>query len=215
MPVTFEGLGHSYGLGVWLFRELTLTLHPGRSYAVTGASGSGKSTLLSIAAGWIPPSEGLVRRDGIRTTHWVLQTPFGVARRSVIDHVAYPLLARGEHPADAERRASALLHDFELGAVAERPFRLLSGGEAQRTMLARATAAAPDLLIVDEPTAQLDRTTARVVNRVLAHVVSEGTTVIVATHDDETRDACDEHIDLAAHALTEGEVADAADGVRP
>ncbi len=215
MPLILEELGHSYGEGVWLFRGLTVVLDPGRSYAVTGASGSGKSTLMAIASGWIAPSEGRVRRDGIRTTHWVLQTPSGVARRSAIDHVAYPLLVRGEHPADAERRASTLLHDFELSAVAERPFRLLSGGEAQRTMLARAAAAAPDLLIVDEPTAQLDRTTARIVNRVLAHIVSEGTTVIVATHDDETRRACDEHIDLAAYAFTEGQAADAAHGVPP
>ena len=60
-----------------------------------------------------------------------------------------------------------------------------------------------------------DRTTARIVNRVLAHIVSEGTTVIVATHDDETRRACDEHIDLAAYAFTEGQAADAAHGVPP
>jgi ABC-type lipoprotein export system ATPase subunit len=202
MQLVLDDLGHSYG-DVSLFRQLTRVFEPGRSYAITGASGSGKSTLMAIIAGWIAPAEGRVVRDSIDTTSWVLQNPFGVARRSAIDHVAYPFIARGLSAAESDARAAQLLGNFELASVADRQFGFLSGGEAQRLMLARATAVSPDLLLVDEPTAQLDRSTARVVNRVLSNVVSSDTIVIVATHDEETRDACDEHVDLTSYAAVE------------
>jgi len=197
MQLVLDDLGHTYGDDVWLFRELSQIFVPGRSYAITGASGSGKSTLMAIIAGWISPAEGTLVRREIGTTSWVFQNGFGVPRRSAIDHVAYPFIASGLSAFEADARAADLLRAFELTNVAERPFRFLSGGEAQRLMLARAAAVSPDLLLVDEPTAQLDRSTARAVNRVLARVVSSDTIVIVATHDEETRNACDEHVDLA------------------
>lgn len=209
MRVALESLGHAYAGSAWLFRSIDVEFRPGCSYAITGASGSGKSTLMAIIAGWIVPTEGRVVRDAVHTTSWVLQNPFGVPRRSAIDHVAYPFLARGASAAQAEERAARLLHEFELTDVAERPFRHLSGGEAQRLMLARAAAVAPELLLVDEPTAQLDRATAHRVNKVLARAVSEGTIVLVATHDDETRAACDEHLDLTAFADDTRTVGDA------
>jgi ABC-type lipoprotein export system ATPase subunit len=73
----------------------------------------------------------------------------------------------------------------------------LSGGEAQRLMLARAVATADDLLLVDEPTAPLDMSTAATVNKVLANIAQQDTIVVVATHDPHTRDACTRVIDLA------------------
>ena len=117
-----------------------------------------------------------------------------------MDHIAFPLLAAGMAADEADERAAELMSRFRLSDVRDRQFRHLSGGEAQRLMLARATASSPGLLLVDEPTAQLDRATAHVVNGVLAHVASESTIVIVATHDQETRDACDVELDLARYA---------------
>jgi ABC-type lipoprotein export system ATPase subunit len=160
---------------------------------------------MAIIAGWIAPTHGGVIRQGIETTSWVFQNPFGVPRRSAIDHVSYPFIARGETAAEADAHAFDLMRAFDLTKVAERPFRHLSGGEAQRLMLARATAVSPDLLLVDEPTAQLDRSTAHLVNRVLSNVVTDKTIVIVATHDAETREACDEHVNLTAFADVEGD----------
>lgn len=72
----------------------------------------------------------------------------------------------------------------------------LSGGEAQRLMLARGIAAAPQLLLVDEPTAQLDRHTAREMNDHLHALSRSGVIVVIATHDPDTRDACTDVIDL-------------------
>lgn len=194
-----RGLGHTFPGAQPLFGRLDLDVTPGEVVAVVGPSGSGKSTLLSIIAGWERPTEGTVERDGIVTTGWVFQNPHGAARRSALDHVVLPLLARGRRRAQAEVEAREIMDTFALEAVSGRPFRALSGGEAQRLMLARAVALAPDLLLVDEPTAQLDLHTAATVNDVLAGVARRHSIVLVATHDTHTRDACTRVVDLAEH----------------
>ncbi len=197
--VRAEGLTHAFpGTGP-LFTGLDLVLRAGEVVGLVGPSGSGKSTLLSVLAGWVTPLGGRVERIGIDHTGWVLQNPHGVARRSTLDHVVLPLLARGRRRVDAEDEAMALLARFGLAAAAARPFRALSGGEAQRLMLARAVATAADLLLVDEPTAQLDLQTADTVNDVLAGIAQEDAVVVVATHDPRTRDACTRVVDLADH----------------
>lgn len=200
MPVAevrLESVGHRFEGGEQLFRDISLDLLPGRVYALTGPSGSGKSTLLSILAGWTAPAEGKVQRDPGARTAWVFQNPHGVAARSALDHVVLPLLARGLHRAEAEVAARELLAGFRLSGLADRPFGGLSGGEAQRLMLARGIATDPSLLLVDEPTAQLDRRTADTVNESLAALRSPRTVVVVATHDPSTRDMCTDQIDLA------------------
>lgn len=93
--VTLRDVGHTFTGDTWLFRSLNADLRPDRVYALVGPSGSGKSTLLSILAGWVKPSEGSIQRLNIGKTSWVFQNPIGVARRSVIDHVTLPYLARG------------------------------------------------------------------------------------------------------------------------
>lgn len=192
-----DGVSHRFAERDTLFRPVSLTLRPGTTYALTGPSGAGKSTLLNIIAGWLHPSEGTVTRTAIHTVGWVFQNPHGVPRRSALDHVALPLLADGLRRAEAETRANETLNRFGLSGVADRPFKALSGGEAQRLMLARALAIAPSLLLVDEPTAQLDARTAERVNDALTHVATGGSIVVIATHDEKTRDSCDEQIALS------------------
>jgi putative ABC transport system ATP-binding protein/lipoprotein-releasing system ATP-binding protein len=199
VPVTVRSLGHRFPGGPWLFQDVNLYLQPGRSYAVTGPSGSGKSTLLAILAGWTRPAQGTVEVDVPGRVSWVFQNPHGSPRRTARDHVAWPLLATGARPADADSRAEQLLDQVGLGALADRPFSVLSGGEAQRLMLARGIAARPGLFLVDEPTAQLDRTRAREVNTALSMLTEPGTVIVVATHDQQTRRSCTDHIDLTAY----------------
>lgn len=197
--VRARGLSHAFtGTGP-LFTDLDLDLLPGEVVALVGPSGSGKSTLLSIIAGWVRPTAGTIEREGITHTGWVFQNPHGVPRRAALDHVVLPLIARGLHRADAEDEARSLMERFALAHVADRPFRALSGGEAQRLMLARATATGSDLMLVDEPTAQLDLSTAGTVNAVLAGIARDDGIVVVATHDPATRDACTRVVDLADH----------------
>ncbi len=199
MRLKARGLGHAYALGSPLFSGLDLDLAAGQVWAVTGPSGSGKSTLLGILAGWITPSLGSVDRPIGMSTGWVLQHPVGVARRNALDHVALPFLARGATRAAADAAAEKLLADFGLAHRVGAAFAQLSGGEAQRLMLARGLAAAPDLLLVDEPTAQLDARTAAAVSDSLAAMSGRSSIVVIATHDPRVRDACPDAIDLAAY----------------
>lgn len=207
MNVEGHGLGHRFPGTRWLFTDLSFTLDPGEVVGVVGPSGSGKSTLLSILAGWLKPIQGEVIRDGVRRTGWVLQNPHGVPSRTALDHVVLPLLARGQRRAHAELEALEIMGRFGLSEVAGRQFRTLSGGEAQRLMLARAVAAAHDLLLVDEPTANLDLATAVTVNQVLGNIAQDNVMVVVATHDPHTWQACTRVIDLADYQGAGGDSA--------
>ncbi|MFR0555735.1 ATP-binding cassette domain-containing protein [Pseudoscardovia radai] len=194
--VILDDVGHTFDHRDMLFRHVSLTLLPCHVYALTGPSGSGKSTLLSIIAGWVKPAEGQVRRERCGRVCWVFQNPHGVARRLAVDHVALPFLARGETRKQAEAHALELMDAFGLRHRAYARFSALSGGEAQRLMLARGVASHAGLLLVDEPTAQLDLHAADTVNERLHALSSSGAIVIVATHDPHTRDACTDVIDL-------------------
>ena len=187
---------HAFDAGERLFDPLSITFHAGSTYAITGASGSGKSTLLEIASGWRQPSSGTVRRPEGFTKQWVFQSPIGVAQRSALDHVVLPILLRGGRRLDAENEARRLLTLFGIESLGRRSFGDLSGGEAQRLMFARAVAARPDLLLLDEPTSQLDLIAKQAVNQAIARTARDNTVVMVATHDPATRDACDHIIEL-------------------
>ncbi|SDQ28336.1 putative ABC transport system ATP-binding protein [Curtobacterium sp. UNCCL20] len=199
MPVTLDGLGHTWPTGTELFRGVDRTLDDGTVTAVVGPSGSGKSTLLAILAGMLRPSQGAVRRPEGSRPFWVFQNPHGVAKRRVLDHVATPFLARGAHRRSADAAALEVLERFWLAHRAQARFAELSGGEAQRLMLARGLATRPDLMLVDEPTAQLDRATAHEVNCAITALAESGTVVVVATHDEDTRAACTSVLDLGQY----------------
>lgn len=204
MQVTGLDLGHRFGAGPWLFRHLELVLRPGETTAVVGPSGSGKSTLLALVAGQLEPTEGRVERDGITRTGWVPQHPFGVRHRSALDHVTLPLLARGLSRPAARERAEAVMEMLGLAHLADSPFMRLSGGEAQRLGLARAVAAEHDLLLVDEPTAQLDADSARIVIGVIGSLARTGGIVLVSTHDPRLAGATTRVIGLLDPASTGG-----------
>lgn len=200
MFVSVHGLAHRFPGTDTLFEGLDFTIGPGRTVAICGPSGCGKSTLLSILAGWERPAEGGVEREGVERIGWVFQNPYGVPERTALDHVVLPLLAKGLRRRDAEPEALEAMGLFDLKHAAGRRFADLSGGEAQRLMLARAVCSRPDLLLVDEPTAQLDTRTAHSVSHVLGNLAGRGMIVVVATHDPDTRDACERVVDLADYA---------------
>ncbi|WP_454295245.1 ATP-binding cassette domain-containing protein [Salana multivorans] len=197
MRVDLHGVGFRYGDGPWLFRDVSRRLVPGESYALVGPSGSGKSTMLALLAGWLVPTIGRIDAEGVERVGWVFQHPAGTPRRTAVDHVALPLLAKGVRVTDALAEAATVLHRFGLGHVAHREFRALSGGEAQRVMFARAVAADPDLLLLDEPTAQLDRETSASINATIDSLRASTRVVVVATHDPSTQRQCTERIDLS------------------
>ena len=123
-------LAHRFPGTDLLFEHLDMTVDPGMTVAVCGPSGCGKSTLLSILAGWEKPYAGSVERIGIDRTGWVFQNPVGVAQRSALDHVVFPLLAKGLSREEAEPQALEAMGLFDLDHTAGRRFSELSGGEA-------------------------------------------------------------------------------------
>ncbi len=193
-------LGHRYHGGPWLFRGVDLHLAAGRVTALTGPSGTGKSTLLSILAGTTAPAEGMVTREGVTGIASIAQSPHGTPGRTVLDHITLPYLAAGIPRAQAEERARPIAALFGIEHLLAAPYRQLSGGEAQRLMLARATAQEGDLVLADEPTANLDTYNARSVIDVLGGLAAGGAVVVVATHDPLARGACTDVVDLAEAA---------------
>lgn len=214
--VAVRDVAHRFASTDVLFEHLDFTVESGQTVAICGPSGCGKSTLLSILAGWEKPYRGTVERVGVGRVGWVFQNPYGVAKRTALDHVVFPLLTQGMCRRDAESVALDVMGLFDLTNAADRRFSELSGGEAQRLMLARAVCSKPDMLLVDEPTAQLDTRTAGSVSRVLGNLAGQGMIVLIATHDPDTRDACERVIDLAHYVpQSDSEVAaESGSGVR-
>lgn len=192
-----EGLGHRYGDGPWLFRGVDLKLVAGRVTALTGPSGTGKSTLLSILAGTTTHTEGSVRRYGVTGITSIPQSAHGVPGRTVLDHITLSYLAVGIARTEAEGLARPIAEIFGIDHLLAVPYRQLSGGEAQRLMLARAIAQENGFILADEPTANLDAHNAGSVIDVLGGLAAGGAVVLVATHDPLARQACDDVVDLA------------------
>ena len=197
--LSIRNLTKSYGDHT-VVNKVNIEVEDSQLLTIVGPSGCGKSTLLSILAGWEKPYAGTVTREGVNRVGWVFQNPYGVAERTALDHVVFPLLAKGMRRKEAELKALEAMGLFDLEYAADRRFSDLSGGEAQRLMLARAVCSKPDMLLVDEPTAQLDTRTAHSVSHVLNNLSGQGMIVLVATHDPDTRDACDRVLDLADYA---------------
>ncbi len=182
-----------------VFDGLTTTFDRGLLTVVTGRSGSGKSTLLRLLAGLERPSTGdvdvlgqsLGRLDraalaAFRRRHVALvaQDTGLVAFLGARENVALALTLRGRDAADAERSAQSWLDVLGIGHRLEQPVHRLSAGERQRVAVARALAAEPDLLLVDEPTSRLDEANAATVAALLADAARvHGATIVCATHE--------------------------------
>ncbi len=181
----------------------------GELIGIVGPSGSGKSTLLALLAGLMTPSAGrvevlgqdmgrlterqrlMMRAQGIGVMAQNLDRnllPYG----RVIDNLDFAQRRPGSTAAGRRRRSAELLSLFELSAAARRPVRALSGGEQQRLALAAALANDPKLLLVDEPTNQLDPANRDLVAQLLRRARDHaGTTVLAVTHDPELGAAMD------------------------
>ncbi|MEU0652785.1 ABC transporter ATP-binding protein [Streptomyces albogriseolus] len=193
-------------------RGASLDLRAGEILAVTGASGSGKSTLLHCAAGIVRPDEGTVTYDGQRLDQLpekrlseLRRGDFGVVFQfgqlipelTALDNVALPLLLAGLPRARAHERARDWLDRFGASGLAEARPGEMSGGQAQRTALARALVTGPKAVFADEPTGALDSLAAEQVMTALAHTAREsGAAVLLVTHDARTAAYADREVSL-------------------
>ena len=162
-----------------------VTIDPRSRTFILGANGAGKSTLLRVLHGLIEPSRGSVTW-GRATTRppgqaMVFQRPV-LLRRSAAANLRHALALAGVRGPDARRRIDDALTSVGLVAIADRPARVLSGGEQQRLALARAWALAPEVLFLDEPTSSLDPPSARAVEAIVNDIHALGTTIVMTTH---------------------------------
>ena len=170
--------------GVQALDAVNLTVLPGERVALIGANGSGKSTLLRVLHGLVLPTGGQVVRDPHASQAMLFQRPH-MLRLSVLVNIAMGLWLRGTPWLDAKRQAHAALARVGLEALAQRSARTLSGGQQQRVALARAWALAPQVLLLDEPTASLDPHAKREVEALIhefAHHRS-AITLVFASHN--------------------------------
>jgi putative ABC transport system ATP-binding protein len=197
-----ESVTRTFGSGrteVRALRGVSLSVARGELVALRGRSGSGKTTLLSIIGGLDRPTSGRVEVAGQDVTAMDTDERARMLRESVAfifqafglipilsaaENVGLPMRLARIDAAAREQRAAALLGLVGLdGRAGLRPYEL-SGGEQQRVAIARALANAPELLLADEPTGQLDSDTGGQIMRLLRSIVhDEGITAIVATHD--------------------------------
>jgi lipoprotein-releasing system ATP-binding protein len=201
-----------------VLKGITLDLKPGEIVALVGQSGSGKSTLLHIAGLLERPDEGDIVIDGKsagaagdreRTVMrrqflgFVYQYHHLLPEFSAIENVMMPQMLNGRSRAEARRRAAELLALVQLKERGDhRPGRL-SGGEQQRVAIARAIANAPRVLLADEPTGNLDASTADAVFRQLLGLVREtGMAALVATHNPELASRMDRTVTLKDGTLS-------------
>ncbi len=186
LPIVIEDVSVR-SAGVTILESVSLVLAPGVPTVLIGPNGSGKSSLLRLAMGLLPPTTGLITWGGRPTSAGdrraiVFQRPV-MLRRSVAANVAFALRhgpAGRDHHAE---RIAALLDQVGLAALGGRPARRLSGGEQQRLALARALARDPEILFLDEPTANLDPAATKAVEDIIAQVAAAGVKIVLATHD--------------------------------
>jgi len=212
VTVLLEARGVSVRLaGRLVLDRLDLSGHGGRSVAISGPSGSGKTTLMMVLAGVLVPDEGMVVATG--RAGFVPQS-FGLAPGlTAVENVALPMQAAAERtpPAEIAARSREALEAVGLAGTEDRLVTDLSGGQRQRVAVARVLAEKPDIVIADEPTAELDADSRQRVLRLLLNAGSHGSLVVISTHDPEVADCCDDWWELSDGRLEEPAIQDLAD----
>ncbi|SFU88351.1 amino acid ABC transporter ATP-binding protein, PAAT family [Polaromonas sp. YR568] len=162
--------------------DCSLRIKAGEKLALIGSNGSGKSTLLRTLNGLVRPASGSLQRDMQARQAMLFQRPY-MLRTSVLNNVALGLWLGGARWQEAKARALAALERVGLESLATRNAKALSGGQQQRVALARAWALKPQVLLLDEPTASLDPTAKREVERLMAEFADAGMTLVFSSHN--------------------------------
>lgn len=187
LPLSLRGLYFEAG-GKRLLKDIDLDISPGGSLIILGANGAGKSLLLRICHGLMPPSGGSIKWSGPKADEaprhqaMVFQRPV-MLRRTALQNIDYALSLQGIGKAERRERAELYIQKTGLRRLKDRPARVLSGGEQQRLALARAWSIAPEVLFLDEPTANLDPAATYQVEEVIQAIKAEGTKIVMTTHD--------------------------------
>ncbi|RZI95949.1 MAG: ATP-binding cassette domain-containing protein [Microbacterium sp.] len=210
MRLTVYGLSYRYGTGSLLFDDLDFEVGMGEMLALTGPSGCGKSTLLDLVGGLRVPTGGVITfaggppgEDPRRRVAWIAQSTPVLGGRTATDNVALALVAQGHSVRSAAHRAASALRAVGLESRTGALIGELSGGEVQRVSVARCLAMAANIILADEPTAQLDADNTAMVIEALAGAAAAGKIVLIATHDRWVAAQCHKELHLRTLAPRE------------
>lgn len=187
LPLRLLDVTYATG-GKRIVERITLEITAGPRTIVLGPNGSGKSVLLRLCHGLLQPTAGKIcfngpeRIDGRRRHALVFQRPV-MLRRSALENVAYGLAVAGVARRERLRAAADSLDRVGLTPMANQPARVLSGGEQQRLAIARAWALRPELLLLDEPTANLDPSATQAIESYIQAIHEAGTKIVMITHN--------------------------------
>ena len=194
-----------------IFRDLSLQIDGQEYIAVTGPSGTGKTSLLKLIAGFQKPDQGKIYFQGRNIQQFsaeelcryrnqnigfIFQDYRLLYSFTVLENIILPLRIAGESWREAKEQGHQLLQRFQLEELQDRYPASLSGGEQQRTAIARAVIHAPDLILADEPTGNLDPATASEVMKLFDELHQEGQTILMITHDPQIAQRADRQIDI-------------------
>ncbi|WP_417455939.1 cell division ATP-binding protein FtsE [Kordiimonas sp.] len=196
--ITFENVGMRYGMGAEVLKDVSFTLDRGSFHFLVGPSGAGKTTLLKLLYLAHRPSRGLINffgrdlmtqeRDALPRLRRRIGVVFQDFRlfdhMTAFENVALPLRIQGAKRAQVADHVEELLSWVGLEDRMHARPATLSGGEKQRVAIARAVINKPDLLVADEPTGNVDPEMSRRLMHLFVALNKEGTTTVVATHDD-------------------------------
>jgi tungstate transport system ATP-binding protein len=171
--------------GKVILDRLTVRIDAGPRTMILGPNGAGKSVLMRVCHGLLRPTSGALQwcsSNGARRQAMVFQRPV-MLRRTAIANVIYGLELSGFSRRESALRAHDVLEAVGLETAAHQPARKLSGGEQQRLALARAWALGPEVLFLDEPTANLDPRSTRDVESIITAIHATGTKIVMTTHN--------------------------------
>ena len=216
MTLHLKNLAKRYGDSS-VFSNVSLDVAAGEFVAIVGESGVGKSTLLNCMAGLDTWDEGSVMLNGtdlgtlpddqralLRRQHvgFVFQAFHVLPHLDVAQNVALPLLLLGQMGRAGDARVQAMLDAVGLGGLGARLPQQLSGGQLQRVAIARALVHRPGLLLADEPTGNLDPTTAtKVMDALIAQTREHGASLVLVTHSEAAAARADRVLHLSSHGI--------------
>ncbi|WP_050464644.1 cell division ATP-binding protein FtsE [Herbaspirillum autotrophicum] len=216
--IEFAKVAKQYSRDVFALRDITLSVGKGELLFLAGPSGAGKSTLLKMIAAIERPSAGTlsvngqsintIKSSGLpylrRNLGLIFQQQRLLQDRNLLANVMLPLIVTGASRADAEKRARAALDKVDLLDKAQAEPQELSGGEQQRVAIARAIVNRPQIILADEPTANLDRENANKVLAALKSFHGVGVTCLISTHDEQYLTGADRIIYLDRGRIVDG-----------
>ena len=171
---------------VQALQGVSVAVQKGESVALVGANGSGKSSALRLMQGLITPTQGSVYQADLKRQAFVFQKPW-MLRASVLSNVALAAWLAGPKTLGAWKAAQVAafhaLQQVDLADLAPRPARTLSGGQQQRLAVARACVSQPQVLLLDEPTANLAPVSKRELEQLMAMFKTQGMTLVFASHN--------------------------------